>query len=114
MFCMACHNRTMLDLANACIIETLKFSNGGWIFASLHNDLARFFAYGRLSQATTYQRIVDFALSVHQSAFNTIGRAAVELTNDNVLSNVNQTTGKVTGVSRTKCGVCQTLTSTMG
>ena len=113
VFSMTSHNCAMLNLANACVIKRLELSNGGRIFASLHDDLARFFAYCRLSQATTYQGIVDFALSVKQWALDTIGSAAVELANNNVLSNVNQTTSKVTRVSRTKCGVSQTLTSTV-
>ena len=42
------------------------------------------------------------------------GNIAVFLADDNILGHVYQTTSQVTGVSRTQCGIGQTLTGTMG
>ena len=61
-------------------------------------------------QAAADQVLVELALLVVERVRNALGGAAIDLADDDVLRDVDQTTGQVTRVCRTQRGVGQTLT----
>ena len=63
---------------------------------------------------TFCQRFNQFTSVANLINFQTFCCTAVLFPNDNILGNINQTTGQVTRVSSTQCGICQTLSSTSG
>ena len=89
----------------------VSFSNDGTIFTvdtgcqSAAQDVFHNFVLA--AAKNSFAQTVTFFNQVH--AYD----IAVIFANDYVLSNVYQTTGQVTGVSSTQCGICQTFTSTV-
>ena len=63
---------------------------------------------------TLLKRLNGLVTGFDLEHFQTLGRTAVILTNDNILRNVNQTSGQITGVSRSQSRISKTLTSTTG
>ena len=104
MLSVAGHDRANDDRVNAGSLKRLELIHAGDVIAS--EQIARV-----LEQAATDEVLVDLALLVVQRVGNALGRAAVDLANDNVLRDVDQTTGQVTRVSRTQSGVGHALTS---
>src|SRR5205823_5672558 len=60
------------------------------------------------------QRLDDLTGFDHGADVDAVNRAAVVLGDDNVLGNVNQTTGEVAGVGSLECGIRQSLTGAVG
>ena len=103
MLSMAGHNRANDDLFDASSLKSLEVFHGGQVFA--------LFEIARVSnEAATDQVLVQLALFVVQRIRNALVRAAIDLANDNVLCNVDKTTGQITRVCRTQRGVGHALT----
>ncbi len=69
---------------------------------------------GYTSQYSFIQRRNDFFVIFNRSNTNTSQRAAIFFGNSDVIGNINQTTGQVTGICRFQSRIRQTFTGTMG
>ena len=74
-----------------------------------HDGLGRVTAVDALAEALDFLPLVK-----HGARHDTVERAAVGLTDDDILRNVDQTARQITGVGGTQCGIGQALTSASG
>ena len=115
---LAGQDRTHADGLHALRNELLK-TRGREFFACSCDDLA--INLDIASERTSRSRGVD-AVECDELAVNHLGQcelvaalgAAVDLADDDILRDVDQTTGQVTRVSGTKCGISKTLTRAVG
>ena len=86
-----------------------------------YNDIS-IFVTDRVTGETSCNSLLktlDLFFSIHERSYphsrdlSACTLTAVGLTNDHMLWNINKTSGQVTGVSRTKCSIGKTFTSTM-
>ena len=111
---LAGHDAADLDFLNAVLLEHLGIIGHEHMVGveehltglGRHNRLSRVAAVDALAEALDFLSLVK-----HGARHDAVGRAAVGLADDNILRNVDQTTGQVTGVGGTQCGIGQALTS---
>ncbi len=105
---------TQLNLLEASVDHLLQVIHAGDVGVALkeHGALG---VHNVLCDAATYEVGVDVVgTRDNEVVAHALGSAAVVLAHDDVLSNVDQTTGKVTRVRRVRSGVDQALTSAIG
>ena len=99
---MAGHDRTDAQRLDAVLGHLLELIHRGDVFPGLEG--ARVF-----EQAAADEVLVDLALVVVQRVHDALGGTAVDLAHDDVLRDVDQTTGQISRVGGTQRGVGQAL-----
>ena len=79
----------------------------------LHKDRVVRMSIDRCFNVIVLNKVASLLTDSDWKCETTIG-SAIFFANDYILCNVTETTCEVTRVSGTKCGICQTLTSTVG
>ena len=110
MLGMAGHDRADGDFLDARGLHGDKLIDGGDVVVALH-DHGAVGALDVLEQAAADEVLVQLALLVVQRVRDSHVGAAINLVHDDVLRDVDQTTGQVTRVGGTQSGVSHTLTS---
>ena len=113
VFGMARHDSADNYFNDAGIFKRLHLIHRGNIGAA-SQDHATILGNRIVKQAAANEVLVQISLFVVNGIRHTVGRSAIDLTNDNILSHVYQTTSQITRVGSTQSRVSQTLTSTMG
>ena len=112
LFCTAHEDRTNLDTLYAGVHDLLCIGFGDHLVLG-DDKLAGLRVTQIVYQITTGQtfcQLFDQLVAVADLVdLQTVGCTAVLFTNDNILRNVYQTTGQITRVGGTQCGICQTL-----
>ena len=89
----------------------------GDLLACATEDLARGWVNNivesRTAEDTLTEALNNIFVALDSRSGQTTQRATVLLVDDNILSNVDKTTSKVTCIGSLKSGICQTLTSTV-
>ena len=114
---LAGHDAADLDFLNAVLLEHLGIVGHEHMvgieqhLAGLgrHDGLGRVAAVDALAEALNLLSLVE-----HGAGHDAVGRAAVLLADDDILRDIDQTTGQVTGVGGTQCGIGQALTGASG
>ena len=109
-------NRTDTNFLHACLEELLNELIRD-IGTSGSQNITRLILHIHREGTTVNRSLnvrVQVAVGVNQREHQTAAGATVMLTHDNVLRHIHQTTGQVTRVSGTQCGISQTLTCTVG
>ncbi len=112
MLGFASKNGAELDFLNAGFLDFL-----GQVFVDVRVYVAQNFAGNRVDNAldckvafdAVGQMLDDFVAVLDGRVISSVDCAAIVLVDDNVLGNVNQTAGHVTGVGCLKSGVRQTF-----
>ena len=110
----AVQNRADLDVRRAAADDEVSFGVANHLI--LRNEHVAILVAVIVKQVAAYntllKRLNGLVTGFDLEHFQTLGRTAVILTNDNILRNVNQTSGQITGVSRSQSRIGKTLTST--
>ena len=97
------------DLVGIVLVHHLALRNDDYAGLRIADVIDRITA-----EQTLTQRLDDLVAFLDVLDPDALGRAAVVLADDNVLRNVYQTAGQVTGVRGTKCGIGHALSSAAG
>ena len=116
LLCLAAQHGTDLDGLHAGFHNTLCI--GGIHQLVLGNDQLALVVPQILYQVSAHQtlcqRLNHFVSVADLINLNTVISVAVMLPDDHILGNVYQTTGQITGVRSTQCGIRQTLPGASG
>ena len=114
---LAGHDAADLDFLNAVLLEHLGIV-GHEHMVGIEQHLAglgRHDGLGRVAAVDALAEALDFlSLVEHGAGHDAVGRTAVILADDDFLRDIDQTTGQITGVGSTQCGIGQALTGASG